>query len=395
LRVPGFARLYAGLLLGRAGGSMWLLILVLFALQRYHSPQLAGIVAFLSIVPGLLLAPVAGALLDRHGRAKLVVADYLIAAFACALIGGLSASHLLQQPLLLVIVGLASLTNPLSIAGARTLFPVIAPREMWERANALDSSGHVIASLVASPLAGVLVGLVGGEWALAVAAAIFAVAALVMLRLPDPSPGSQGSILRNAWLGLRYVVHNATLRGIAITMFIFNLGTGALTITLPVLVLDRLHQGPATVGILLGIEAVAGLGAALVFGRLKTEGKERLLMFGGLVVSTVAIALLPLASSLPLVVVSVVLFGLALGPFDIGLFTIRQRRVDPAWFGRAFAVSMAINYIGTPIGSALAGPVIASSLNLALWASVAICAVSTLLPLLVIPARDDRLPNEV
>src|SRR6185437_6735810 len=230
LRVPGFARLYAGLLLGRAGGSMWLLILVLFVLQRYHSPQLAGITAFLAIVPGLLLAPIAGALLDRHGRARLVVADYLIAAFAAALIATLSALHELPQPLLLVIVAFASLTNPLSIAGARTLFPVIAPREMWERANALDSSGHVIASLVAAPLAGVLVGLVGGEWALAAAAAIFGLAALVMLRLPDPSTGVEGSILRNAWLGLQYVVRNATLRGIAITMFTLNLGTGALTI---------------------------------------------------------------------------------------------------------------------------------------------------------------------
>src|SRR6185437_15516395 len=230
LRVPGFARLYAGLLLGRAGGSMWLLILVLFVLQRYHSPQLAGITAFLAIVPGLLLAPIAGALLDRHGRARLVVADYLIAAFAAALIATLSALHQLPQSLLLVIVAIASLTNPLSIAGARTLFPVIAPREMWERANALDSSGHVIASLVAAPLAGVLVGLVGGEWALAAAAAIFGLAALVMLRLPDPSTGVEGSILRNAWLGLQYVVRNATLRGIAITMFTLNLGTGALTI---------------------------------------------------------------------------------------------------------------------------------------------------------------------
>jgi len=370
---------------------MWLLILVLFVLQRYHSPQLAGITAFLAIVPWLLLAPIAGALLYRHGRTRLVVAGYLIAAFAAALIATLSALHQLPQPLLLVIVAIASLTNPLSIAGARTLFPVIAPREMWERANALDSSGHVIASLVAAPLAGVLVGLVGGEWALAAAAAIFGLAALVMLRLPDPSTGVEGSILRNAWLGLQYVVRNATLRGIAITMFTLNLGTGALTIILPVLVLDRLHQGPATVGILLGIESLAGLGAALMAGRMKTEGRERSLMLGGMIVTTFSIALLPFATSLSLVVLSVVLFGLAMGPFDIGLFTIRQRRVDPAWFGRAFAVSMAINYVGAPIGSALAGPFIAWSLNGALWVAVAICAVSTLLPLLAIPAQDDRL----
>jgi predicted MFS family arabinose efflux permease len=40
---------------------------------------------------------------------------------------------------------------------------------------------------------------------------------------------------------------------------------------------------------------------------------------------------------------------------DIALFTVRQRRTDPAWMGRAFAVSMAFNYLGMPVGAALAG----------------------------------------
>ena len=181
----GCARLYAGLLLGRVGATMWLLILVLFVLGRYHSPQLAGITAFLAILPGLLLAPLAGALLDRHGRAPLVVADYLIAALAAGLIAALSALHALPPPVLLTIVTLASLTNPLSGAGARSLFPTLVPRPLWERANALDSSGHVIATLVAAPLAGTLVGLAGGALALAAAGALFLAAAIAMLRLPE------------------------------------------------------------------------------------------------------------------------------------------------------------------------------------------------------------------
>jgi len=40
---------------------------VLFVLARYQSPQLAGAATFLLIFPGLLLSPIAGALLDRYG----------------------------------------------------------------------------------------------------------------------------------------------------------------------------------------------------------------------------------------------------------------------------------------------------------------------------------------
>ncbi len=370
---------------------MMLVALVLFVLARYHSPRLAGATAFLAILPGMLVSPLAGALLDRRGRTRLVAVDYMIAALALWLIAAFSALHALPPPLLLAIVGVASLTNPLSAAGARTLFPLLAPLELWERANALDSSGHVVATLVAPPLAGALVGWAGGEWALAAAGGVFAGAALVMARLPDPAATVlfKGSVVANAWQGLAYVVRNPTLRGLALTLSIYSLSTGLLTIALPVLVLDRLHQGPATVGFLWGVMGAAGLVSALVTGRIATSGRERRLMLGAILVSAGAIAVLPFANGLPAVAVALVLMGLAGGPFDISLFTLRQRRTDPAWFGRAFAVSMSINYSGMPIGSALAGPLIGWSINAALWAAVAASLVAALFPMLAIPARDD------
>lgn len=365
--------------------------LVLFVLQRYHSPQLAGVTAFLSIFPGLVVSPLAGALLDRHGRARLLVLDYMIAAFAVALIAVLSARHSLPAGVLLAIVGIASLTNPLSNSGARSLFPLMAPPSLWERANALDSSGHVIGQLVGAPLAGALIGLLGPEWALASCGAVFAAAASVMLRLPEPASGvaSDGSVLLNAWRGLQYVVRNATLRGLAMTLATFNLSWGILAIAIPVLVLDRLHEGPATVGFLWGAMGAAGLLAALIAGRVSIRGQERQVMFGAILLCAAAMAALPFARAVPVVVAVLIAVGVANGPFDIALFTLRQRRTDPAWFGRAFAVSMSVNWVGTPIGSALAGPLIAWSLNGALWAAVIAALGAAVFPLLAVPARDD------
>ncbi len=390
MRVPGFARMYTGLLLGRMGGSMTFVAIVLFVLQRYHSPQLAGITAFVAAVPGILVSPVAGALLDRYGRVRLVVLDYGLAALSLVAIAVLSGLRLLPAPVLIAIVLASSLTNPLSWGGLRSLFPIVAPRHLWERANGLDSSGHVIATLIAAPLAGTLVGLFGGEWALAASGLVYVAAVAVILGLRDPSPvGAQvGSVLHNAWLGLLYTLRNPTLRGLALTLSAANIGNGILNIALPVLVLNRLHYGPATAGVLWGIMGGAGLVSALVAGRFSSLGRERQMMVGSILVSTAAMALLPPAGSLAVVVIAVALMGLAGGPFDIGLFTLRQRRTDPAWFGRAFAISMSLNSLGNPIGSAVAGPLIVQSLSVALWVAVGINAVAVLLPLLTIPARD-------
>src|SRR5204863_8515250 len=118
--------------------------------------------------------------------------------------------------------------------GLRSLFPIVAPREMWERANALDSSGYLIASLVGAPLAGALISLVGPEWTLAFTAALFAISALAIFGLHDPSQKSPTgpSMLGDAWSGLVYVARNATLRGLALTLSTFNVGFGILEIAI-------------------------------------------------------------------------------------------------------------------------------------------------------------------
>src|SRR5206468_3479367 len=140
MRVAGFPRLVVSLFLGRIAGQMLTVAFVLFVLARYHSPQLAGAATFLLIFPGLLLSPIAGALLDRYGKARLITVDYIVVATTFFMIAGLSAGHRLPPALLLAICVAASLTGPLSAAGARSIFPTLVPGHLWERANALDSS---------------------------------------------------------------------------------------------------------------------------------------------------------------------------------------------------------------------------------------------------------------
>jgi len=113
------------------------------------------------------------------------------------------------------------------------------------------------------------------------------------------------------------------------------------------------------------------------------------MMAGPILVAALATALLPFAYSIWAVAAAIVLLGLSTGPFDIGLFTLRQRRTDPAWFGRAFAVSMSLNSVGNPIGSAVAGPLIAASVNVALWAAVGATLASLVIVLVAIPGREE------
>jgi predicted MFS family arabinose efflux permease len=390
LHVEGFPRLVVSLFVGRAAQQMLTVAFVLFVLSRYHSPQLAGAATFLLLVPGLCLSPIAGALLDRYSRTRMIMVDNLVIGATLFAMAGLSAGHLLTPPLLLVICAVASLTGPLGTAGARAIFPILVPGDLWERANALDNSGSVLSSVVGAPMAGVLVGFVGPEWALAGTGALYALAGLAVVGVHDPGLRRLGGrVLADAWAGLQYVLHNRTLVGLALTFFAMGIGWGCLIIAVPVLVLDRLHQGPATVGYIWGAVGASGFISSLFVGRLKTRGRERQLMAVALLAAAFAMAVLPFAASVAVVGAALVAVAFVFTPYDISFLTLRQRRTDPAQFGRAFAVSVSLNVVGNPVGSALAGPLIAWSLNTALWVAVVFTALGALLAMVAIPARDE------
>src|SRR5512132_1941697 len=172
--IPGFTRLVTSMLLARVAGQMVSLVIVLLALQRYGSATVAGTATFLDVTPGLIASPIAGALLDRHGRARLAVVDYVLAGISLALIAVLATADALPVPLFFLIVAISGTTRPLSNTGVRTLFPLLVPSHLWERANAIDSNGYVIASIFGPAVAGAIVALFGPSAALGVVAAIFA-----------------------------------------------------------------------------------------------------------------------------------------------------------------------------------------------------------------------------
>ncbi len=388
--IAGFPRLVASMMLARTAGQMVSLVLVLFALQRYGSAEIAGAVTFLSIFPGLVGSPIAGALLDRHGRTRLMVLDYVIAGCSLALIAGLAVANTLPVPLLLAIVTVTSLTQPLSNTGVRTLFPLIVPQHLWERANAIDSNGYVVASIVGPALAGALVAGFGAPAALAFTAVLFAAAALVALGMRDPeTKGETGRLLPDAWRGLQYVVRNRSLRALAVSVSTSNLGWGMFFLALPVLVLQRFGGGAEFVGVLFALLGISGSVAVLLMGRVSTRGRERHWLATAMLSQAAAIGLVLLFPEPLVVAVTMLALGIATGPFDIVLFTLRQRRTDPAWLGRAFAVSMALNFVGFPVGSAIGGAVVSFSIELVLLLAVACDVLAAAFAFFGIPDEDE------
>jgi len=386
LRLDAVGELLLATLLARLAERMFGLVLVLYALHRFHSPFLAGCAGFVALAPGLAISPIAGALLDRAGPAWGIAADMACSA-ACILALALPSVARLDGPVpMLCLAALYSLTNPLSGAGVRTLLPSLVPPPARSRANALDTSIHAAVDVCGPALAGALTGLAGATTAMFAIAALYGAAGISLLpalrrRAQTPRTWRHG-LLVDAAAGVAYVLRHASLRPLALGYATFNMGWGILLVAVPVFVLRSIRGGAnadIAVGVLWAASGVAAAAGALLVGRYMVPGRERGLMMSGMVATAVAIWPVCVSFGLPGMAIGLMLVGVLAGPVDVGVLTLRQNRTDPAWLGRVMAVSMGLNLSGAPFGFVLGGTLLTWSVQAAFATSALACCAGALM----------------
>jgi hypothetical protein len=186
LATPEVRALLLATLLMRLAGRMLLLAIVLYALTRTGSPVLAGWLAFAAVAPGLAISPIAGALIDRVGSVWAITVDMVASATCVVALMAVDRLGWASAPVLLSLVGLFSLTSPLTMAGIRALLPRLVPVAALDRANALDTAIHGVTDIGGPALAGAVMGFGGPTLALGLIAVIYAAAAFCLGTIRRP-----------------------------------------------------------------------------------------------------------------------------------------------------------------------------------------------------------------
>ena len=338
LRFGHLRGLLLAALLARLAERMLGLVLVLYVLQRFHSPVLAGWVGFATLAPGLAVSPLTGALLDRAGPAWGIAADMSASACCILVLAVLCATGEDSGASVVCLAALYSLTNPLSAAGVRTLLPSLVPQDARSRANALDTTVHATVDVCGPALAGALIGLAGAVPALLAIAALYAGAGVSLLpslrEHARPPRMLRGGLLADAAAGTAYVARHPSLRPLAVGYAAYNMGWGILLVAVPVFVLRAAGggaHGDLVVGGLWAASGVAAAAGALLVGHHAVPGRERALMMAGMAATAVSIWPISVHFGLTGLGAGLVLVGLLAGPVDVSVLTLRQRRTYPAW----------------------------------------------------------------
>jgi MFS family permease len=347
------------------GNSIVMITIPWLILEETGSPAFAGLVAAISALPGLLISPIGGWLVDHIGRRSVSIGADLLSAAAVvafpivALTSGLSSSSIL------IIAVIGAIFDPAGYTARKTLLADVAKASeiKLDRLNGIHE-GFMGVSWVFGPAVGAgLISTVGAVNSFWVAGGLFFFAALTIAFLRVGNLGKDARDLaeemgevsnKSIRVGFQVLWNDKLLRTITISILII----AAVYLPTETVVLSTYFEDlgqPASLGVVISAlaagSAIGSFGYGWISARLSRKNLVRTTLIG------TAVSILPMAflPPLPILIVAGFFLGLSWGPFNPLISTLIQQRVPADQQGRVFGVQTAVFYAAPPLGMVLAG----------------------------------------
>lgn len=327
-----------------------------------------------AILPGVVLGPLAGVLVDRWNRRAIILVADGVGAVGAGLLMVLFWTDTIQIWQLYAIIFVRSLAGTFHFTAVQSSTSLMVPHEQLARVAGLNQTIQGINMVVAPPLGALLLEVLAlhGMMAIDVVTALVAIGLVFTITIPQPqvttTTSQQLSILADLSTGLRYIWQWPGLFLALVLSSLLNFLLNPAFSLLPILVTQH-FQGDAlqfaTLNTTLGLGFVAGGVLLSIWGGFKRRIYTAVAGIVGMSMGALLIALAP-ADGYWLAVVGMAIFGI-LNPIANGPFmAIMQAVVAPEMQGRFFTVLNTMSQGMAPLGLVLAGPV-ADAFGVQIW----------------------------
>ncbi len=332
---PAYRRLWLARTVSQVGDVAQFTTLALLLVAVTGSGLGVSGAVLAEIVPVLLLAPLAGSLVDRLPRVQVMV----IADLARVLLAGALAVFHDSAPVAYAVAFGLSCGQVFFSPAVQSLLPSVVDDDELVAANSGIWTAAVTVQILVAPVAALLAVHVGFGVAFATNAVSFALSAAVLRGLREPErtrPVHVTSPFAHAREGLAALAALPLLKALAAGQFLAALSAGATSALLVVLAQDRLGGGSSFGVLVAAIGAGAALGPLLLLRRI-TDPRRPLFVFGPYAVRGIVDLVLAAATSVPLAASALVLYGLSTSTGNVTFSSLIQSRVPDNLRGRAFA----------------------------------------------------------
>jgi MFS family permease len=325
-----------------------------------NSALMLGVVGFVGQIPSFLLAPVAGVLVDRWNRRRLLVGTQVMAMAQTLAMAVLTLTGVVRIWHIIALSAFQGVINAFDMP-ARQAFVVemVDKPDDLSNAIALNSSMVNAARLLGPSLAGVIIALVGEGWCFMLdgVSYVAVIASLLLMAIPAAVPQRvEGenlfSQIREGW---NYIVGFRAIRNMLLLLALVSLLGMPYTVLMPVFATEILGGGPYTLGWLMAASGVGALmGALFLAARRSVVGLGKFIPAMAVTFGAGLIAF-SFSRSLWLSLLLMVVTGLGFMAQMAISNTLLQTIVDEDKRGRVMSFFTAASMGTMPFGSLLAG----------------------------------------
>lgn len=302
-----FLRLWSAQAVSAFGSRITRTALPIIAVITLGQPEwMIGVLGAMQLVPGIALAMVAGGVVDRgHKRRILIAADAIRAALVASLTAAWALDALVMSHVILVGAGVGAATALFQITDVAYLPQLIGKRRLAE-GNAKLETTEAIAEITGPASAGLLISALGAPLAVAIDAASYVWSAVLLGRIrgdarpepavrleppvrpgrdeapsdeeigPDAAPLRTGADFR---IGVRAVFGHPVVRPIILTLMMWSVSGGFFVALYAPFCLRTIGLSERAFGVIIAMGGVGSLaGAMLARGLMRRLGVGRTLL---------------------------------------------------------------------------------------------------------------------
>ena len=185
-------RPFTFLLIGQAislfGSSLTGFALGVWAYHEVGSVTIYALIALANILPMVLLSPLAGAVVDRMSRKKIIILAQIAAIIITATLALLYWADALKPWHIIALVALNSCFNAFVLPSVSATIPLMVGKADLTRANGMIALAFGLIELITPALAGTIYTQIGMEMVFIIDLATFAVGIFVLILIPIPRP---------------------------------------------------------------------------------------------------------------------------------------------------------------------------------------------------------------
>lgn len=313
-----------------------------------------GLISFAQAAPILITGPIAGSLLDRIDRRRILMVVQVVNIVAMSIVAWLVWSDNVEYWHLVMIAIVVGSASGFDWPSRLSMVPLLVKRPQLQSAVALNAAAFNGSRILGPTIAGWLIGAFGLAACFGFSAAAFIPFTLVLFTLgvatvvtskPDPGVSALGTLLE----GYRYILRTPRIRGL-LSVDVVPLALGMTYMTMaPAIARDVLNLGSRGLGLMLAANGIGSLSGTIAVAMLSGVRHRGRIVIAGVALFGLFLIAFALSSNTHLSFGLMLCLGLCTSTYATFNDTLVQLETDNAYRGRVLSVYTMLWGL-TPIG---------------------------------------------